>query len=152
MSEELERVTANDEDQTSLAAWFDTWGRYVAQCEFSLARELFSTDVVGFGTYMDTVKGLDELEAKQWRNIWPTISGFRFLTDNLTTFVSSDRCLATVMVMWASTGYSQSGEPYPRPGRTTAVLTRISPDHPWLGLHTHFSEFPAETQRSFGSR
>jgi len=141
--------SANPEDTRSIAAWFDRWGPLVAGCQFESARELFASDVVGFGTYMDLVDGLDSLEARQWRSIWPTIADFRFVTENLRAFVASDRCLATAMVVWTSTGFDENKKPYDRPGRTTAVLKRDSISSPWLGVHTHFSEFPAETKRTF---
>ncbi len=148
MPEQL--IVASPEDRASIAAWFDEWGGYVASCRFEQARALFSPTVVGFGTYMDLVEGLDALEAKQWRSIWPTIADFRFLTQELRAWTSADRGFATAMLMWHSTGFDAAGKPFPRPGRTTAVLHRASPEATWQCEHTHFSEFPAEHQRSFG--
>tara|TARA_A100001037_G_scaffold240710_1_gene220689 strand:- start:87 stop:539 length:453 start_codon:yes stop_codon:yes gene_type:complete len=148
----MSQFRASSEDHASIAAWFDEWGSYVASCDFEQARTLFSPTVVGFGTYMDLVEGLDALEARQWRSIWPTIADFRFLTDNLRVWTSPDRCLATAMLMWSSTGFSPNGDPFSRPGRTTAVLHRARADEPWRCEHTHFSEFPAERQRSFGQQ
>jgi ketosteroid isomerase-like protein len=143
-------MTTHPDDTKSVAAWFEQWGPMVADQAFESARTLFSEDVVGFGTFMDAVEGLDALEARQWRTIWPTIDGFRFATESLRVFVSNDRLLATAMVVWESTGFDTRGVSYPRPGRTTAVLARDSLAAPWLGVHTHFSQFPAEDQRSFG--
>lgn len=145
-------MSALSDDHDSIAAWFDTWGPLVATCEFTKARELFSDDVVGFGTFMDSVVGLDALEQRQWRSIWPTIVDFTFQTSTLRAFVSDDRCLASAMVVWTSTGFDKEGAPYDRPGRTTAVLRRDSPSAPWRCEHTHFSEFPKEQQRSFGPK
>lgn len=139
------------DDRASLADWFDQWGSYVTTCDFKQARGLFAPTVVSFGTFMDLVEGLDALEARQWRSIWPTISDFRFMTEDIHVWVSRDRCLATTMLMWNSTGYNAQGVSYPRPGRTTAVLSRSNTDARWLCDHTHFSEFPGKRQRSFGN-
>lgn len=149
MTNRLSSALANPEDTRSIADWFDGWGPMVASCQFESARRLFASDVVGFGTYMDLVDGLDALDTQQWRAIWPTIEDFRFMTETLRVFVAKDRCLATAMVVWRSTGFDQNKRPYERPGRTTAVLRRDSIAAPWLGIHTHFSQFPAEKQRTF---
>lgn len=143
ISSEQEVTTHNQ-----IAQWFSTWGGYVATCNFDDARALFDPGVTGFGTYMDSVVGLDALEQRQWRSIWPTISGFKFLTETLTTFVSDECSQVSAMIVWDSEGYDREGTAYPRPGRTTAVFRRAGDD--WKCIHTHFSEFPREAQRSFG--
>ena len=59
-------IFRNDEDHAALAAWFDAWGDHVAAVDFTGARALFEDDVIGFGTWMDVVDGLTNLEATQW--------------------------------------------------------------------------------------
>ena len=69
-------------DKQAIANWFSTWEKLIGRVDYALARDLFDSDVIGFGTHMDTVKGLDHLEQDQWRHVWPTIDGFRFDLDS----------------------------------------------------------------------
>ena len=55
--------------------WVAAWGTEVATVDMAAARRRFAPDVVAFGTYAEIVHGIDELEAEQWRNVWPTIAG-----------------------------------------------------------------------------
>jgi ketosteroid isomerase-like protein len=135
-----------------LAAWFDEWGAMVAQVKPDSARALFAEDVFAFGTFMDFVDGLNDMAQKQWVAIWPTIEDFRFETENLRAVVSKDRLSATAAVVWTSTGIDRRGQRYDRPGRATVAVVRDTVSSPWQGVHTHFSEFPRETKRSFGER
>ena len=100
----------NPADHASIKAWFDTWSGYVAAGDFDSARPMFEEDVVGFGTWMDTVEGLDNLMEKQWKSIWPTIRDFEFLTDTLQVRVSPDRLFAVAVLVWTSTGLHENGE------------------------------------------
>jgi ketosteroid isomerase-like protein len=143
-------IFCNDEDHAALATWFDAWGDHVAAVDFTGARALFEDDVIGFGTWMDVVDGLTNLEAAQWRSIWPTITEFRFLTDTLRVRVSPDRCFAVGVVVWDSIGFHQDGTAYPRPGRATVAFRRAGPDAPWKGFHTHLSLNRGVPQRSYG--
>ena len=43
---------------------------------------------------MDVVEGLDQLKINQWENIWPTISGFKFLAETLFIQLSPDKVFA----------------------------------------------------------
>src|SRR5210317_2186578 len=118
----MSAVTANrasTEDLASLAGWFDQWGTMVAEVKPNSARTLFADDVFAFGTFMDFVDGLDSMAEKQWGAIWPTIEGFRFVTENLRAVVSKDRLSATAAVVWTSTGIDRAGKRYDRPGRAT---------------------------------
>jgi len=137
------------EDLASLRAWFDIWGRHVAAADFAAARPLFDPDVFAFGTVARTMRGLDRLEAEQWREVWPNIAGFRFETALLEAAVSPDRLMAAAAVPWSSTGYTSEGTAFARPGRATAALQRASVDAPWQGVHTHFSTVPGVPGRSF---
>ena len=140
------------EDRDSVRAWFAGWGECVAAADFTGARAYFDPDVIGFGTWMDMVEGLDRLEAQQWRSIWPTIRDFLHDTDGLRVAVSPDRLMATGMLIWTSTGFAEDGSPYERPGRTTAVLVRDAVGAPWRAIHTHVSLFRGVPQRSHGRR
>ena len=57
---------------------------------------------------MDVVEGLDQLKINQWENIWPTISGFKFLTETLFVQLSPDKLFANVILTWTSLGYHQN--------------------------------------------
>ena len=52
--------------------WFTTWDSYVRARDYESARALFHSDVIGFGTHMRVVSGLEHLEQNQWRNVWGT--------------------------------------------------------------------------------
>ena len=131
-------MTAND-DHDSIAGWLAEWGECIACLDFARARTLFDSGVVGFGTFSDLLVGIDDLEARQWRAVWPAISAFRFDLDGLWTEMSPDRRLGHLAAGWTSTGAHEDGTPFPRPGRCTVTLRRADPASPWLGTHTHFS-------------
>ena len=147
----MTQSTPNPADHASIKAWFDTWSGYVAAVDFDSSRPMFEEDVVGFGTWMDTIEGLDNLVEKQWKSIWPTIRDFEFLTDTLQVRVSPDRLFAVAVLVWKSSGFHENGEAYPRPGRCTAGLRRDSVDAPWKGNHTHFSLNRDVPQKSYGA-
>ena len=126
-------------DHLSLSGWLAHWGECIASLDFARARTLFVPEVVGFGTYSDLLVGLDDLEARQWRAVWPAIAAFRFDLDGIWTEVSPDRRLGHLAAGWTSTGMDERGAPFPRPGRCTVTLGREDVDAPWLGTHTHFS-------------
>ena len=87
------------EDVDAIRAWFDEWGAEVARRDFTSARRRFDPDVLGFGTWMDHVEGLDALEARQWRSIWPGIEDFEHRTEGLRCLVSPDRLMAFGMTV-----------------------------------------------------
>jgi ketosteroid isomerase-like protein len=130
--------------------WFTTWDSYVRARDYESARALFHPDVIGFGTHMRVVSGLEHLEQNQWRNVWGTISDFHFLVDELQTGVSSDGLQAWAVVPWNSTGYNEDGSTFDRPGRATVIFTRDSTSAQWRAIHTHISLAPGTPQRSFG--
>lgn len=142
---------AEEEDRSAIKAWFDTWGAHVAAREFTEARSLFGAEALGFGTWMDYVEGLDALEGRQWRSVWPTIRDFHHRTeDSLQVTVSPDRLMAVGLVLWTSTGFHQDGSEFERPGRTTAVFTRVAAGDDWKCVHTHVSLARGVPQQSFG--
>ena len=126
-------------DHESIAAWLAGWGVCIARLDFARARTLFVPEVVGFGTWSDLLVGIDDLEARQWRAVWPAITDFRFDLDGTWTEVSPDRRLGHLAAGWTSTGSHPDGTPFPRPGRCTVTLRRSTVESPWLGTHTHFS-------------
>jgi hypothetical protein len=76
-------TAATPDDRAAIKEWFDVWGAHVAAKEFEPAADkLFAADAMGFGTWMDFVEGLDNLVAKQWKSVWPTISGFHHRTED----------------------------------------------------------------------
>jgi ketosteroid isomerase-like protein len=125
------------DDDASVRAWLRAWGGCVAAVDFERARPLFDAAVTGFGTFAGAVVGLDRLEAEQWRQIWPTITGFAFDVDGAQVLVSGDRCQAVIAASWTSARDDRE-----RPGRATVVLRRADATSPWLGVHTHFSLVP----------
>lgn len=139
-------------DTDGIAEWFSSWDRLVDGVDFVPARELFSDDVIGFGTRMDTVKGLDRLERDQWRRVWPTIDRFRFDLSTLECVISPDRLQGIGIVVWRSTGYGKDGTPFDRPGRATVVFQRADARDAWKAVHTHISLAPGTPQQSFGAR
>jgi ketosteroid isomerase-like protein len=128
--------------QASVRDWVAAWGAEVAAVDMTAARRRFSPAVVGFGTFAGVVQGIDELEANQWANVWPEISGFAFRVGELAVVSSPDGCQAVAVVPWDSVGYAADGSPFERPGRATIVLHREEPGAPWVGVHTHFSLVP----------
>ena len=104
------------EDHDSIAGWLAQWGECIASLDFARARTLFVPGVVGFGTFSDLLVGLDDLEARQWRAVWPAISDFRFELDGLWTEVSPDRRLGHLAAGWASTGTREGWCPVPTSG------------------------------------
>ena len=131
-------MSATD-DHNSIADWLARWGECIAALDFARARTLFDPGVVGFGTFSDMLVGIDDLESRQWRAVWPVIAGFRFDLDGLWTEASPDRRLGHLAAVWTSTGAHEDGTPFARPGRCTVALRRADPASPWLGTHTHFS-------------
>lgn len=115
--------------------------------DYSFARKLFDHNVVSFGTHAALVSGLDGLQAEQWSAIWPRISDFRFIVEDLQGAVRGDHAWAAIP--WTSTGYDESGRPFSRPGRATVVFRREG--QRWLGVHTHFSLKPGTPPRTHGS-
>ena len=144
-------MSETDELTTALRAWFTRWASYVRACDFEAARALFDPEVVGFGTRMHVVRGLERLEAQQWRHVWPTIRDFSFVLDELHCAASADERQAWAVVPWISTGVQQDGTTFDRPGRATVIFTRATPRDPWRAIHTHISLAPGTPQRSYGA-
>ncbi|CAN5643455.1 hypothetical protein BH24ACT5_BH24ACT5_06040 [soil metagenome] len=135
-----------DDDVTlSVRKWVAAWGAEVAGVDMATARARFSPDVVSFGTHAGMVHGIDALHDQQWSNIWPQISEFEFLLDELSVLASPDGLQAVAVVPWSSMGRNPAGDISDRPGQATVVLRRATADDAWLGVHTHFSLRPASS-------
>ena len=52
----------NNDDHISIKSWFQKWEMFIVDCDFKSARNLFENEVVSFGTWMNVVQGLNELE------------------------------------------------------------------------------------------
>lgn len=139
-----------DGDLDSVRTWIEGWGAEVAAVDFAAARHRFDPAVVAFGTFADVVVGIESVEASQWTKVWPKIDGFSFMTEMMKVIFSADRMMAAVAVSWASTGFDEAGESFPRPGRATIVVRRADRDAPWLCIHTHFSLARGVAAQTFG--
>jgi len=140
----------NNQDHVSIKSWFKEWESFVINKNFDSARKLFDKDVVSFGTWMDVVQGLNNLEKKQWKSIWPNISNFCFLTDTLFIQFSPDKLLANCVLIWDSIGYNPDGVKFKRPGRATVTLQRTSFKKSWKAIHTHLSLNRTVPQKTYG--
>ncbi len=144
------KVGATAEDVASLRAWVDRFSGHVANLRYEEAAAMMDPEVNSFSTWTDIVVGVNHFVNSQWRNVWPTMTGFRLLTEAMRCRVSGDRLMAAVMVTWESTGYTQEGEPFNRPGRCSFVLTRDTTADSWRGVQGHFSLMRGVPQQSFG--
>jgi ketosteroid isomerase-like protein len=131
-------------------AWLERFAGYVRGVDYAAARPLFHPDILAFGTHRDIISGLATWQATQWDNVWPKTSDFRFDTNAVRILVSADNTMATVVVSWTSTGYTQNGAAFDRPGRATMVFHRH--DGAWLCTHSHMSLNRGVPQQSFAKR
>ena len=145
------KLNTENKDHVLIQLWYLEWEKYVQNKNYSSAMKLFENDVVSFGTWMDIVQGLDQLKLNQWKNIWPTISKFRFLTDTLFIQLSPDKLFANSMIIWDSIVYKNDGVSFARTGRATVTLKRDNFNSNWKGIHTHFSLNRGVPQQSFGN-
>ena len=113
-------------------------GKICKKKQYSSALQFFENDVVSFGTWVDVVEGLDQLKINQWENIWPTISGFKFLTETLFIQLSPDKLFANSILTWTSLGYHQDGKTFVRSGRATVTLKRSNLNSKWKGIHDSY--------------
>jgi ketosteroid isomerase-like protein len=145
-------MDGREEDISLIRRWFQHLAAYVQAVDYAGARRLFAEDLIAFGTFADFVTGRDATEIEQWRNIWGTIDDFSCRLDDIRAIVSADRLTAVGITLFDSTGYSEDGVPYNRPGRATVVFARTAIGKEWIARHTHFSLFPGIPTRSFGNK
>jgi ketosteroid isomerase-like protein len=129
------------EDLEAVRDWFRKLTGYVNATDFQSFRALVHEDFVAFGTFADFVAGRESVETSQWRNVWPSISGFRFRLDDVRAMVSPDRLFAVGLAIFDSTGYREDGTTFDRPGRATVTFDREKVGDPWIANHTHMSLF-----------
>jgi ketosteroid isomerase-like protein len=122
---------------SEVLAWLERFAAAVRAVDLAAGRALFAPEVVAFGTIGVMLVGREELVERQWRQIWPVTSGFRYALDRLHCGFSGE--LAWVAVPWASQG-SRDGVPFERRGRASFVL-RHERDG-WLAIHSHHSLDP----------
>jgi ketosteroid isomerase-like protein len=143
---------SNPEDVAKIRAWFARLAEHVRAVDFAGAQPIFAPDLVAFGTYSDFVEGRDAVEAAQWRNVWPFISGFAWRLDGVKALIAADRLSAVGMAIFDSTGYREDGTEYDRSGRATVAFGRDRIGADWIARHTHMSLFRGVPDRSFGRR
>jgi ketosteroid isomerase-like protein len=139
-------------DRRSVEEWFVRWAELVANVDIKRVREIFVEDAVAFGSKVEMVRTRDELEAEQWRLVWPTMADYRYDLSTLEVIMSPDRLMAIGVAIFRSTGFHQNGTPFDRPGRVTASLMRARPGAPWFATHTHVSLKPGTPAPSYGNR
>lgn len=129
----------SDTTAMELRDWLETFAGCVRARDFDAAGPMVAEEVVSFGTKAAMVEGRDNLVARQWLHIWPTIEGFAFDLDTLRWHRADDTAWAALT--WTSRGLRPDGTPFARPGRATFTFARRN--GVWLATHTHFSLFPA---------
>jgi ketosteroid isomerase-like protein len=142
------RVETPDAD-AAVREWFQALERCCVAVDYESARAIFATNVASFGTRAEVVVGLGRLQRQQWEGIWPNIRDFRIDLDHMVA--GGSESVAWGIAPWTSTGFSEDGTPFDRPGRATVVLERRGDT--WLAVHTHFSlnpGTPARTHRPGG--
>jgi len=119
--------------------WLDTWQGYINSGQYEAARPLFSDDVVAFGTVTGVMKGITDLENRQWRQVWHRIKNFCFDKDTATIYSEPNSAFATVSCLWHSLGKTKATW-YERRGRVTLVLSKQVASI--CCVHSHFSMEP----------
>lgn len=132
-------------DAADVIIWLRNFEGACRARDFDAGRRMFADDALAFGTYATAVRGLDNVEREQWRNVWPRIRDFRFET-HPTVHASGDT--AWVAAEWSSEATAPDGRQFRRPGRATFVLTR-SP-RGWLCAHSHVSLLPNQSEAAHG--
>jgi ketosteroid isomerase-like protein len=137
------------EARKQLETWLETWAECVRRVDPERARALFAPTLRAFGTRVFCADGLESVEQRQWRYVWPRTRGFAFEIESLEGWISDDCSQGCVAVPWRSTGVDAGGAEFERRGRATIVLARAGGT--WRALHTHFSIDPAAPHRPLGA-
>jgi len=129
---------ANVDDAVARATkWLRLWERQINEGDYQGARDLFSPNVLSFGTIAPEMKGLEQLESRQWRIVWPAIRDFSFGEPAiLAPSAGSD---VVVIASWNSLG-RDGRQWYARRGRCTLVLREEAGG--LRCIHSHFSMEP----------
>ena len=145
-------MAEQDDDVALIRRWFQKLQLCIQAVDFVGSRPLFADDIITFGTFAAFTVGREATEQEQWRHVWSHIDQFRWRLDDLRTIVSGDRLTAVGMAVFESTGYTESGKAFDRPGRATVVFGRQAIGDEWVAQHTHVSLFPGTPSRSFTKR
>ena len=131
----------DDPDGAGLRAWLEAFAASVRGGDYAGARGLFDAEVVGFGTRTVMMRGLDDLQARQWRYIWESTRGFGFDPASVVMGRSQDASQGWIAGRWSSEGRGPDGGWFARHGRASFVLSRR--DGAWRCVHSHHSLDPA---------
>ena len=145
-------MAEQDDDVALIRRWFQKLQLCIQAVDFVGSRPLFADDIITFGSFTAFTMGREATEQEQWRHVWSHIDQFRWRLDDLRTIISADRLTAVGMAVFESTGYTESGKAFDRPGRATVVLGRQAVGGEWIAQHTHVSLFPGTPCRSFGTK
>jgi ketosteroid isomerase-like protein len=148
----MKRLLVAEDDKRSVADWYARWGEHVADVNFKPVRAMFAEDTVAFGSKIDMMTSQAQLEAEQWRSVWPSIEDFRFDTSTLEVVMSPDRLMAMGASIFRSTGLHPDGKKFERNGRATVTLMRRAVGAPWICTHSHISLKPGTPWISHGKR
>ena len=148
----MKRLPVAEEDRRSVSDWYARWSGHVADVDFKPVRAMFAEDTIAFGTKVEVVTSQAQLEAEQWRSVWPSIEDFRFDTSTLEVVTSPDRLMAMGALIFRSTGLHADGKKFERNGRATVTLMRLSVGAPWTCTHSHISLKPGTPGISHGKR
>ena len=131
--------------EREVADWLDAFEAACRGRDFAAGRRMFAADAVAFGTYATAVRGLDNIEREQWKNVWPRIREFRF---EARPAIQTAGDSAWIAAEWSSEATGPDGQPFRRPGRGTFVLARR--DGRWLCVHSHVSLLPSQSDSAHG--
>jgi ketosteroid isomerase-like protein len=122
----------------SVWEWMEAFAQAVRTRDYTAGQELFSEDVVSFGTYSHRLIDLQDLVENQWEPIWSTTRNFQFHQETIHCEIVGD--LAWVASSWQSEGRLPNDECHLRVGRATLILRWQ--DDGWKAIHSHFSLQP----------
>ena len=148
----MKRLPVAEEDKRSVADWYARWSGHVADVDFRPVRTMFAEDTIAFGTKVEVVTSQAQLEAEQWRAVWPSIEDFRFDISTLEVVMSPDRLMAMGALIFRSTGLDPASNKFERNGRATVTLMRSTVGAPWICTHSHVSLKPGTPRISHGKR
>lgn len=148
----MKRLPVAEEDRRSIADWLARWGELVADVNFNAVRPMFAEDAIAFGSRVEMMTSQAQLEAEQWRAVWPSIEDYRYDLSTLEVVMSPDRLMAMAAVIFRSTGLHTDGNKFERNGRATVTLMRPAMGAPWICTHSHVSLKPGTPGISHGKR
>jgi ketosteroid isomerase-like protein len=117
-------MAEHDDDVALIRRWFQKLQLCVQTVDLAGSRPLFADDIITFGSFTAFTMGREATEHEQWRQVWGHIDQFRWRLDDLRAIISGDRLTAVGMAVFESTGYTEGGKAFDRPGRATVVLGR----------------------------